>query len=186
MALCDYLIDSNITGYDCTKPMVKGADSVGVILNRKYIQSWSQTNFRVTINICGNNNFKLVQGGKMPFNGTQQEMVEGTHQNTITNTLQLVILKHDADTAFATLDVLVHGEFVVILANKNGTFQVFGLETGLHCTGAVRELYSDDTLAGWSVTMTEEGATLGNLFVSATDFYHLLNDQLSPCPQPIG
>ena len=32
----------------------------------------------------------------------------------------------------------------------------------------VRELYNDDTLAGWLVTMTEEGATKGNLFIGST------------------
>ena len=91
-------------------------------------------------------------------------MVEGANANTITNTLQLVVLKQDKDWA-QQLYALVNGEFVAILKNKNGTCQVYGYEAGLHCTGAVRELYNDDTLSGWQLTFVEEGAARGNLFV---------------------
>ena len=34
MALCDYLISSDIKGYDCERPMIKGAQAIGRLINR--------------------------------------------------------------------------------------------------------------------------------------------------------
>ena len=56
---------------------------------------------------------------------------------------------------------------MVVLQNNNGTYQVFGLEAGLHASAMIREYYNDDTLAGWLVTMTEENAVKGNLFIES-------------------
>ena len=56
---------------------------------------------------------------------------------------------------------------VGVVNQHNGTYQVFGLETGLRASAMIRELYSDDTLSGWLITMTEENAVKGNLFIDA-------------------
>ena len=186
MALCDYLISSDIAGFDCESPMVKGVESMGVLLNRQDIDYNGEIasanpfllNFAKEINKCGTVGYRIIQPGKTPFNGTQQELVEGTYQNTMTNTLQIVVLRQDADWA-KQLFALMNGEFVAILRNKNGSEQVYGYEAGLHCTGAVRELYNDDTLSGWLITMTEEGATKGNLFVDEGTIEVCLN--IIPC-----
>ena len=171
MALCDYLISSDITGYDCEHPAVKGAESMGLLINRADIDEYTDSGFERTITLkCGGKKaFKVTQNGKTPFAGTQQEFVEGTNQNTITNTVQLVVLKHDADIA-QQLFALMNGDFVAVIPNKDGTYQVYGSETGLHATGAIRELYSDDNLAGWQLTFTEEGAVKGNLFTTSANF----------------
>ena len=173
MALCDFLISADIQGYDCANPMVKGAKADGLLINRKDIQLNSivydsNNPFKITALplVSGKTAYDIVQGGKTPFTGTQQEMAEGTYQNTITNTVQFVILNQGYTTA-EQIFALMNGEFVVVLQNNNGTYQVYGAETGLHCTGAVRELYSDDTLSGWLVTMTEENAVKGNLFIES-------------------
>jgi hypothetical protein len=173
MALCDYLISADIAGFDCENPMVKGAKADGLIINRKDITmsgvTYDSTNpFKVTALplATGKTAFDIVQGGKTPFTGTQQELVEGTYQNTITNTVQFVILNQGETTADQVF-ALMNGEFVVVLQNNNNTYQVFGLEVGLHASAMVRELYNDDTLAGWLVTMTEENAVKGNLFIDA-------------------
>jgi len=174
MALCDYLINSNIAGYDCSNPMVKGAKAAGKLMNRGDINlagvTYDENNpFLVTALplVSGKTSYSITQGGKTPFTGTQQEMVEGTYQNTVTNTVQFVILKQDSVTAEQVF-ALMNGEFVAVLQNNNGTYQVYGLEGGLRASAMVRELYNDDTLAGWLVTMTEEGAIKGNLFISET------------------
>jgi hypothetical protein len=174
MALCDYLITEDIAGFDCENPMVKGAKADGLLINRKEITmsgvTYDSTNpFLVTALplATGATAYDIVQGGKTPYTGTQQEMVEGTYQNTFTNTVQFVILNQGETTAKQVF-ALMNGEFVVVLQNNNGTYQVYGLESGLHSSAMVRELYNDDTLAGWLVTMTEEGATKGNLFINAT------------------
>lgn len=174
MALCDYLISADIAGYDCDNPMVKGAKANGLIINKADINmsgvTYDANNpFMITalpLN-TGKTAYDIVQSGKTPYTGTQQEMQEGTYQNTITNTVQFVILNHGNSTA-QEIFALMNGEFVVVLQNNNGTYQVFGLEAGLRASAMVRELYSDDTLSGWLVTMTEESAVKGNLFIDAT------------------
>lgn len=173
MALCDYLISADISGYDCSNPMVKGAKSDGLLINRKEINTSGITYdannpFLITALPLqsGKTAYDITQSGKTPFTGTQQEMVEGTYQNTITNTLQFVILNQGTTTA-AQIHAFMNGEFVAVLQNNNGTYQVYGIESGLRASAMVRELYNDDTLAGWLVTMTEEAAVKGNLFISA-------------------
>ena len=175
MALCDFLISADISGYNCASPAVKGAESTGLLINRSEIDAFTISNFSVTALTlkCGAKKaYKIVQSGKQPFNGSQQEMVEGTYQNTLTNTVQFVILAQDADTA-SDIFALANGEFVAIIPDKQGNYQVYGLEAGLHASGAVRELYNDDTLSGWQVTMVEEGAVKGNLFTTSTIFTNL-------------
>ena len=174
MALCDFLISADIAGYDCENPMVKGAKADGLIINRKDINFSAVTYdekdpFKVTALplATGKTAYDIVQGGKTPFTGSQQEMAEGTYQNTITNTVQFVILNQGMTTA-SQVFALMNGEFVVVLQNNYGTFQVFGLEAGLRASAMVRELYNDDTLSGWLVTMTEENAVKGNLFIEQT------------------
>lgn len=174
MALCDFIISADIQGYDCENPAVKGAKPDGLIINRKDITmsgvTYDSTNpFLITALplATGKTAYDIIQGGKTPFTGTQQEMVEGTYQNTITNTVQFVILNQGQTTA-DEIFALMNGEYVVVLQNNNGTYQVYGLEVGLHASAMVRELYNDDTLAGWLVTMTEEGAVKGNLFIDSS------------------
>jgi len=174
MALCDFVIKQDIQGIDCANPPIKGVESIGAIVNRRDVNydDIVVAGFELQPNTdllkCNAVAYKVVQSGKTPFNGTQQEMVEGANANTITNTLQLVVLKQDEDWA-EQLFALVNGEFVAFLQNKQGGVQVYGFEAGLHCTGAVRELYNDDTLAGWQITFTEEGAALGNLFLEPNE-----------------
>lgn len=182
MALCDFLISADIAGYDCENPMVKGAKATGLIINRKDINlsgvTYDASNpFLVTALplASGKTAYDIVQGGKTPFTGSQQELQEGTYQNTFTNTIQFVILNQGQSTA-DQIFALMNGEFVVVLQNNNGTYQVFGLEAGLHASAMVRELYNDDTLSGWLVTMTEENAVKGNLFINQT-LYDTLKGQ---------
>ena len=183
MALCDFLISANIAGYDCSNPMVKGAKADGLIINRADINFGSITYdsthpFLITALPLksGKTSFAIKQSGKTPYTGTQQELAEGTYQNTFTNTIQFVILNNGTTTAEQVF-ALMNGEFVVVLQNNNGTYQVFGLENGLHASAMVRELYNDDTLSGWLVTMTEENAVKGSLFVDATLYGTLAGEE---------
>lgn len=175
MALCDFLISADIAGFDCENPMVKGAEPMGLLINRKDIDTLTISGFNITamtLKCGGKVATKVYQAGKQPFSGTQQEMAEGTYANTITNTVQFVVMEHSSDTA-PDLFSLANGEFVAIIPDKMGNYQVYGAEAGLHCSAQVRELYNDDTLAGWLVTMTEESASYGNLFTTKTIFDNL-------------
>jgi hypothetical protein len=153
---------------------LKGVSFSVCYVNRKDINmsgvTYDSTNpFKVTALplLSGKTAYDIVQGGKTPFTGSQQEMAEGTYQNTFTNTVQFVILNQGTTTAEQVF-ALMNGDFVVVLQNNNGTYQVYGLEAGLRASAMVRELYNDDTLSGWLVTMTEENAVKGNLFIDST------------------
>jgi hypothetical protein len=183
MALCDFLITADIAGYGCENPASEGVDATGYIVNRADYDVSYRSNFLVNLVAkCGGKRaYKVVQPGKTPFNGTQQEMVEGANQNTITNTVQIVVLKQDENWA-QQLFALMNGEFIVVLSKPGQSPQVYGAEAGLHCTGAVRELYNDDTLEGWQITFTEEGASRGNLFMMGSDFTVFKTAVSSDCP----
>lgn len=169
MAFCDHVLTRDIQGYNCDAPALKGAQSMGYLYNRSDIASVvTHTHFCVDLILkTGAQAYRVYQYGKTPFNGTQQEMTEGVYANTITNTVQLVVLKQDENWA-EQLYALINGEFVCAIRINGGKpsdfsnshdWVVLGSEAGLHCTGAVRELYNDDTLAGWLLTFTEEGAS---------------------------
>lgn len=167
MGLCDKLIDRDIQGFDCTNPLQRGAERTGYIINWEDID-WSSTTFdydlglvSFTLKCGGKKAYTITQSGKQPWNGTQQELVEGTYKNTLTNTVQFVILKQD-DTTAEDIFALANGKFVAIIQNKSNDsyMQVYGAEAGLQASAIVRELYNDDTLSGWLVTMTEEGASM--------------------------
>ena len=169
MAFCDHVLTRDIQGYNCDAPALKGAQSMGYLYNRSDIANVvTHTHFCVDLILTtGAQAYRVYQYGKTPFSGTQQEMQEGVYANTITNTVQFVILNQGLTTANQVF-ALMNGEFVVVLQNNNGTYQVYGLEAGLRASAMVRELYNDDTLSGWLVTMTEENAVKGNLFIEQT------------------
>ena len=175
---CDYLLDATIKGIDCANPLVKGVENIGKIINRADINldgvEYDASNIN-TISATPLKNDKvaydIIQPSKTPFSGTQTEMVEGTYQNTFTHTLSFVILNHGNNIA-KVIDELANGEFVVILKNKKvesgSPYQIYGIDGGLTASAMVRELYNDDTLAGWQVTMTEVEVAKSATFVDAT------------------
>lgn len=174
MALCDFLLSNDIDGFNCVSPSVKGAKPDGLLINRADINLAgvtydSEDPFGVTALPLksGKVSYDIVQSGKTPFTGTQQELQEGTYMNTFNNTVQFVILNQGTTTA-EQIFALMNGEFVVILKDNNGNNQVYGLEGGMKASAMVRELYNDDTLAGWQVTMLEENAIKGSLFIDDT------------------
>lgn len=185
--LCDALLAKDISGYNCDNPMVAGAENSGVLINRSDINLTGVTydaedshHIKTLPLKSGKKGYRIVQSGKTPFSGTQQEMQEGTYVNTLTNTLQFVILSQGQSTA-AVVEALMNGEFVAVIPNKYSEdgvskYQVYGLEAGLHASAIVRELYNDDTLAGWLVTMTEETASKAGLFLEATVYSTLADD----------
>lgn len=176
--ICESLLASDIQGYRCDNPMVKGVENIGVLINRSDInmsEVVKEANGHVISALPlkkGKKGYTIMQSGKTPFNGTQQEMAEGTYLNTVTNTLQFVILNNGVDTA-KVVDALMNGIFVAVLTNKYApepdfSHQVFGIDSGLHASAMVRELYNDDTLAGWLVTLTEEEAGIATWYLPDT------------------
>lgn len=184
MSYCDNKIAANISGYSCADPMVKGAESEGLLINRADITlsgitySASDENVVTALPLAtGADAYHITQPNKLPFNGTKTELVDGTYTKTFTHTLQFVILAHGQDTALV-IDQLSRGEFVAIITNKSGDgsskHQIYGLTSGLTPSAMVRELYNDDTLAGWLVTMTETDVPTSGIFCDDTLYASLL------------
>lgn len=195
--ICDSLLANDIQGYNCTDPIVKGAEPIGVLINKSDIASYTtelDTAGHELLTLAlksGKRGYTIVQGGKTPFNGTQQEMVEGTFQNTLTNTVQFAILNTGTETA-TIVDALMNGTFVAVITNNspkndnNQRHQVYGLEAGLRASAMVRELYNDDTLSGWLVTMTEEGATTSALYLADEAYNTLTASTATANPEAEG
>lgn len=180
MSTCDYLLDAAIVGLDCANPIVKGVESDGFIINRADINFAGVTYSTTAANTVtalplasGASAYTISQPSKTPYSGTQTEMNEGTYQNTFTNTVSFVILNH-GNTVVKQVEEIANGEYVVILKNKavataaSSPWQVYGLQGGLTASSITRELYNDDTLAGWVVSMTESGVSHAGLFVDET------------------
>ncbi len=174
MAACDTLISERIQAVDCDTGAKRGVMRQGYIANRKEINiartALLEGNMleAITFKSAEGTLYPIYQSGRMPFNGTQQELVEGTFHNTFTNTVQFVMLNHNPVKSYDVIDRLANGEFVVFLKSleRPDVWQVFGWHTGLHASAMVRELYSDDTLAGWLITLTEEDAPMSGVFAT--------------------
>lgn len=195
MALCDINLTQDIYAIECnpvsgaTNLSVKGVKRNGLIFNRADFDP--DPSERVTFTRGGNcysvlpllegkRGYHITQPANNPFEGTKTEASKGKYVTTFNHTLQFVILNHGNYTA-AIIDELANGEFVVMLEPNqsnnepatqtspivavNGAWEVYGLDNGLKLETAVRELYNDDTLAGWLVTMTETGAPNAATFV---------------------
>lgn len=172
---CDTLLAADIA-QDCSNPIIKGIERRGVIINRADVDTITQSgNIVSAITLkSGKTGFNIVQPAASPFNGTQIAMEEGTYVNTFTNTVSFVIL--DNSPAVGTIiNALANGDYIVILENKhkggtagNATYQIFGLQQGLTGSEITCEKYSDDTMGGWQVTLTETGATEAAVFFYVT------------------
>jgi hypothetical protein len=79
------------------------------------------------------------------------------------------------------IDPLFDGEFIVILENKAkglrdeqnpgaSAFQVFGYWQGLTLAESTKELYNDETLGGFPVTLVEQKAPKSAMFLNAGSY----------------
>lgn len=202
MNCCDAQLDRDIIAIECNNISVKGAEREGLIFNRSDLDLEEMTtggNEYVVQTLplkTGKKPFKIVQPTRTPFNGTKTEAVVGTYATTYTHTLQIVVLNH-GDYVAGFIDKLASGEFVAAIKNRSvnndaGTapapsahhypWQLYGIEGGLHLASAVRELYNDDTLAGWLVTLTETDAQKSGIFATND----LIESYLNPTPSTGG
>lgn len=198
MNYCDAQLDRDIIAIECNNLSIKGAEREGLIFNRPdldfdEITTSANDNVIATLPLkAGKTPFKIVQPSRTPFNGTKTEAVVGAYATTFTHTLQIVVLNH-GDYVAGLIDKLASGEFVVAIKNKSVNddsgvspapvahhypWQFYGIENGLHLASAVRELYNDDTLAGWLVTLTETDATKSAIFATPS----LIESYFDPSP----
>lgn len=176
MANCDKFISKNIETR-CTG-LNQGAENEGLIMNRADIEAYqivskgdAQGVANTIANIAlkdGKRAYKIKQLGNTPFTGTQTSIEVGTYVNTFTHNVGFVIMDEGPEVASDIIEPIANGHFIIILKVKNSNvvktgeqttadycYRVYGLDQGLHVSEGSSELYSDDTLGGWAITMEE-------------------------------
>lgn len=150
--------------------------------NTAYIMNFDDVDFDNIEYAEGNHNlvtkFSLKSGqayqayvpGSTPYTGTNKSLATGTYRNKFLKHIALVILNNGADVANKIIDPLANGRYVVIIentfqgANKDNTFEFYGLEQGLAATEMSDDKYSEDTDGGWSVALEEANAPTSGIF----------------------
>ena len=186
-SICDYVISKDID-FNCSDPVVGGAEAVGVIINRADIDfaqsTINQTQPNILEGIAFKKNtlrgFKIKQAVVNPFNGTNTALASGNVRNSWTKVLSFVVLDDGPEVSSKIIDPMANGEFVVIiekkykgLANANpgsSAFEVYGWHQGLKSSEISNDLYSEDTEGGWAVTLQETKAPMSKMYLYKTSY----------------
>lgn len=186
MSLCDRTVVADIK-MNCDEPIQKGLESIGYLVRRADIDFGA-----VAFNSDNNNiieDLPLVAGKKgvriyqqnNPFTGTNSAVEVGTYVNGTTHNVAFIVPDKGPDVAHDIIDPLISGEeFVVILENKykglrktlpgSAAFQVFGFHQGAVVSAGDADKYSDDTLSGWAITLTETRAPKSEMYFYNTSY----------------
>lgn len=174
MGNCDFKIAKSID-FDCENMPAKGIEKVGYIVNYDDVLKASCNRTGNLINalalVSGAKGYKIIVPEGTPFNGTLIEAVVGTYRTKWNKTVAFVILNSGPDVSHDIIDKLANGKFVIVLENvfagsdSKNKFEVYGFEQGLKLTAGTRDLNSDDTDGGWSVTLQEQNAPSSGLFL---------------------
>ena len=181
MSLCDRAVTADIK-MNCNEPLQKGVESIGYLLRRSDIDFGSVT-FNTNNNniiedlplLTGKNAVRIYQQNNA-FTGTNSAVDVGTYVNGVTHNVAFVVLDKGPDVAHDIIDPLISGEeFVVILENKykglqktlsgSAAFQVYGFHQGAVVSAGDADKYSDDTLSGWAITLTEARAPKSEMYL---------------------
>jgi len=178
MGNCDFKIAKSID-FDCANMSEKGVEKVGYIVNYADVLK-DQCNrsgnlISALALVSGAKGYQIIVPEGTPFNGTLIEAVVGTYRTKWNKTVAFVILNSGPDVSHDIIDKLANGKFVIVLENvfagsdSKNKFEVYGFEQGLKLTAGTRDLNSDDTDGGWSVTLQEQNAPSSGLFLFDTD-----------------
>ena len=120
-----------------------------------------------SIKMLGNGKgVRVQQLGKTPFEGTNTAMVVGAYRNSFTN--QVKIFVPDTADCAPVVDAIATGKFIVILDNGAGGFRVYGYYNGLSATEITQTPYSEETDAGWVITLEETKAMSSRITYTGT------------------
>lgn len=178
MGACDFKIAKSIE-FDCANMSEKGVEKIGYIMNYADVvkASCNRTgNILAALALAdGAHGYKIIVPEGTPFNGTLIEAVVGTYKTKWNKTVAFVVLDSGPDVCKDIIDKLANGKFVIVLENvfagtdSKNKFEVYGFEQGLKMTAGTRDLNSDDTDGGWSVTLQEQNAPSSGIFLFDTD-----------------
>lgn len=172
---CDFLLQADLTA-PCDGLSSQGLKNTAYIMNYDDVD-WDNITYKddnpnliTAFNLNEANAYKAYVPGNTPYTGTNKALATGTYRNKFTKQVKLVILNNGAEVSHKIIDQLANGRFVVILENdfqgadKDNTFEFYGLETGLAATEMSDDKYSEDTDGGWSVTLEETNAPSSGKF----------------------
>lgn len=169
---CSKIISMNIG--DACAPVVKGYRNRAVVINYDDIDFDALTRETANPHVVktltlksGATAYKVLQRGAQPYTGTNSAMAQGTYQNDVTNTVQIVVPR-DAETTNKFAQPLANGaEVVLILETKDkgadglSAFEIWGLEGGLVATANTTDV-SGDAGKNYIFTLTEVTTNLAN------------------------
>lgn len=188
MSLCDRSVVADIKK-NCEEPIQKGVESVGYLIRRADIDFGSITfdadnaNIITTLPLLTGKKAVRIYQENNPFTGTNSSVEVGTYVNGTTHNVAFIVPDKGPAIAHDIIDPLISGEeFVVILENKykglrnatlpgSAAFQVYGLHQGAIVSAGEADKYSDDTLSGWSITLTESRAPKSEMYLYAEGGY---------------
>lgn len=160
--LCDNMLSADIMA-SCTEVGELGFRKRGYIFNYDDVdrttagQQVSETgSLRSIAMVSGKKGYRIEQLGKQPYEGTNTALVVGTYRNSFTNQVKIFI--PDNKQSAPIVDSIATGKFIVVLDNGVGGFRVYGYYNGLTATEISQTPYSEETDAGWVVTLEETKA----------------------------
>lgn len=168
--LCDNMLSADIMA-SCTEVGELGFKKVGYLFNFEEVDASSRMvttdgSLRSIVMATGKRGYKVQQLGKTPFEGTNTALVVGTYRNSFTNQVKLFI--PDNSSCAPIVDAIATGKFMVVLDNGVGGFRVYGLYNGLTATECTQTPYSEETDAGWVITLEETKAMTSRITYSGT------------------
>lgn len=156
---CSAALAANIAS-DCSSPRIAGYEQVGIIINKDDIDLSAlvinSSNPRIIEAIAaktGKTPFVIYnnKNNPLPFNGTQTEYNSDTDRYD--KTVQFYFEGIGGENAEDVVEPLKGGDYLVILQRKDhtgdGSFQVFGYQSGLKATAQVQ----DEETGYWLMTM---------------------------------
>lgn len=187
---CEHLIAADIAA-NCASPIRAGVEAVGYIINKADIKSVTEEDGIVSVIdlLSGKRAYQIQQLGQQPFNGTNNEFVEGDYMNTFNKTVAFAILNNSPSVSKDIIEPLANGEFVVIIENKykvdslQNAFEIIGLEAGARMSSANQNKY--DNQSAWTVELLESEVPTANKFVWNETYVktkEMLDNLLVPAP----
>lgn len=154
----------------CSTNPVNGYKATGIIINRADVDWANCTVANGIITklqlVSTKKGYKIFQPINKPFNGTNTELNVGTYANTFNHNVNFVLLGSDSADA-PTIDNIANGEFIVILYRQGSTnCEVFGYYQGLTASAMTRDEYSEDTIGGWQITLSETASPASALYTT--------------------
>ncbi len=162
---------------DCNESFGRGYENTAYIFDRTFIDRATSVYNSAEMKITklalqtGKKGYKLHMPSNEPFNGTRIEDQDAAIGISMNKSVSLVLMADSPANAKA-IRAMKESNYVLVLERKvKGTdealqaFTVIGWENGATGRGATLDAYEDTARGGWTITMTEEDASMPQIFL---------------------